>query len=93
MNQYAVCAALAAWMLSGAVLATEPAKKRPPANVTANVTATVNGAIVSSDETAITHSSQPHGAPPRVVKNNAASPQIIVVPRVDLPNQRNGGQR
>jgi len=89
MNQYVVCAALAAWMLSGAVLATEPAKKRPPANVTA----TVNGAIVSSDETAITHSSQPHGAPPRVVKNNAASPQIIMVPRVDLPNQRNGGQR
>ncbi len=88
MNQYGVYAALAAWMLSGAALAAEPAKI--PA---ANVTATVNGAIVSSDETAITHSSQPHGAPPRVVKNNAASPQIIVVPRVDLPNQRNGGQR
>lgn len=88
MNQYGVYAALAAWMLSGATLAAEPAKR--PA---ANVTATVNGAIVSSDETAITHSSQPHGAPPRVVKNNAASPQIIVVPRVDLPNQRNGGQR
>ena len=88
MNQYGVYAALAAWMLSGAALAAEPAK-RPPANVTA----TVNGAIVSSDETAIMHSSQPHGAPPRVVKNNAASPQIIVVPRVDLPNQRNGGQR
>jgi hypothetical protein len=88
MNQYGVYAALAAWMLSSAALAAEPAKR--PA---ANVTATVNGAIVSSDETAITHSSQPHGAPPRVVKNNAASPQIIVVPRVDLPNQRNGGQR
>ena len=88
MNQYGVYAALAAWMLSGAALAAEPAKR--PA---ANVTATVNGAIVSADETAITHSSQPHGAPPRVVKNNAASPQIIVVPRVDLPNQRNGGQR
>ena len=88
MNQYGVYAALAAWMLSGAALAAEPAKR--PA---ANVTATVNGAIVSSDETAITPSSQPHGAPPRVVKNNAASPQIIVVPRVDLPNQRNGGQR
>jgi hypothetical protein len=88
MNQYGVYAALAAGMLSGAALAAEPAKR--PA---ANVTATVNGAIVSSDETAITHSSQPHGAPPRVVKNNAASPQIIVVPRVDLPNQRNGGQR
>ena len=88
MNQYGVYAALAAWMLSGAALAAEPAKR--PA---ANVTATVNGAIVSSDETAITQSSQPHGAPPRVVKNNAASPQIIVVPRVDLPNQRNGGQR
>lgn len=88
MNQYGVYAALAAWMLSGVALAAEPAKR--PA---ANVTATVNGAIVSSDETAITHSSQPHGAPPRVVKNNAASPQIIVVPRVDLPNQRNGGQR
>lgn len=88
MNQYGVYAALAAWMLSGAALAAEPTKR--PA---ANVTATVNGAIVSSDETAITHSSQPHGAPPRVVKNNAASPQIIVVPRVDLPNQRNGGQR
>ena len=88
MNQYGVYAALAAWMLSGAALAAEPAKR--PA---ANVTATVNGAIVSSDETAITHSSQPHGAPPRVVKNNAASPQIILVPRVDLPNQRNGGQR
>lgn len=89
MNQYAVYAALAAWMLSGAALATEPAKKRPPANETA----TVNGTIVSSDETAILHSSQPHGAPPRVVKNNAASPQIIVVPRVDLPDHRNGGQR
>ena len=88
MNQYGVYAALAAWMLSSAALAAEPAKR--PA---ANVTATVNGAIVSSDETAITHSSQPHGAPPRVVKNNAASPQIIVVPRVNLPNQRNGGQR
>ena len=88
MNQYGVYAALASWMLSGAALAAEPAKR--PA---ANVTATVNGALVSSDETAITHSSQPHGAPPRVVKNNAASPQIIVVPRVDLPNQRNGGQR
>ena len=88
MNQYGVYAALAAWMLSGAALAAEPAKR--PA---ANVTATVNGAIVASDETAITHSSQPHGAPPRVVKNNAASPQIIVVPRVNLPNQRNGGQR
>ena len=88
MNQYGVYAALAAWMLSGAALAAEPAKR--PA---ANVTATVNGAIVSSDEPAITHSSHPHGAPPRVVKNNAASPQIIVVPRVNLPNQRNGGQR
>eukprot|EP01036_Dinobryon_divergens_P017502 gene17502-23773_t len=61
MNQYGVYAALAAWMLSSAALAAEPAKR--PA---ANVTATVNGAIVSSDETAITHSSQPHGAPPRV---------------------------